>query len=93
MDQDATWYGSRPGPGDIVLDGNPAAPMEWGTAAPTFRAMPIVAKQSPISATAELLYSEPIICRLVMHWKRAPFGMLEAVASWFFSSSYAVVIY
>jgi len=24
IDQDATWYGSRPGQGDIVLDGDPA---------------------------------------------------------------------
>ena len=39
------------GPGHIVLDGDPAP-----TAAPPhFRAMPIVAKRSPTSATAELL--------------------------------------
>jgi len=39
------------GPGHIVFDGDPAP-----TAAPThFRPMPIVAKWSPISATAELL--------------------------------------
>jgi len=31
-------------------------PMETGTAAPTFRPMSIVAKRSPISATAELLF-------------------------------------
>jgi len=43
------------GPGDVVLDGDPALPTERGTAAPpTFRPMSIVAKQSPISATAEL---------------------------------------
>jgi len=36
------------GPGDIVLDENPAVP--------TFRAMSIVAKWSPISATAGLLF-------------------------------------
>ena len=24
MDQDATWYGARPQPGDFVLDGDPA---------------------------------------------------------------------
>ena len=35
------------GPGDIVLDGDPAPP--------TFQPMSIVAKQSLISATAELL--------------------------------------
>ena len=44
------------GPGDIVLDGDPAPPTERGTAAPpTFRRMSIVAKWSPISATAEHL--------------------------------------
>jgi len=48
------------GPGHTVLDGNPApAPKEkqkGGTAAPTFRLMSIVAKRSPMSATAELLF-------------------------------------
>ena len=40
-------------PGHIVLDGDPAP-----TAAPPhFWPMPIVAKRSPISATAELLFS------------------------------------
>jgi len=43
------------GPSDIVLDGDTAPPTERGTAAPTFRAMSIVAKRSPISSTAELL--------------------------------------
>jgi len=43
------------GPGDTVLDGDPSPPAEGGTAAPpTFRPMSVVAKQSPISATAEL---------------------------------------
>jgi len=41
------------GPGDIVLDGDPAPPQR-GTA-PNFRPMSIVAKQSTISATAEHL--------------------------------------
>ena len=58
MDQDATWSkGVGLGPGDIVLDGNPALPTEMGAAAPSFRPMSIVAKRSPISATAELLLS------------------------------------
>jgi len=45
------------GPGHIVLDGDPV-----GTQRPpqqplrTFRPMSIVAKRSPISATAELLF-------------------------------------
>jgi len=44
------------GPGHIVLDGDPAPPTERGTAAlPHFRPMSIVAKRSPISATAEFL--------------------------------------
>jgi len=37
-------------PDDIVLDGDPASPVERGTAAPTFRPMSIVAKRSPNSA-------------------------------------------
>jgi len=42
------------GPGHIVLDGDPAP-----TAAPRhFRPMPIVAKQSLFSATAELLLTQ-----------------------------------
>ena len=45
MDQDATWYGSKPnpGPGDVVLDGVVALPKR-GTA-PSFRSMSIVAKR------------------------------------------------
>ena len=46
LDQDATWYGGRPWP---------RRHCEGGTAAPNFRPMSIVAKQSPISATAEHL--------------------------------------
>jgi len=45
------------GSGDIVLDGDPAPPTEKGTVArPHFRPMSIVAKRSPISATAALLF-------------------------------------
>ena len=44
------------GPGDIVLDGNPAPPTERGTAAPTFRPVSFVVKLSPISATELLFY-------------------------------------
>jgi len=43
------------GSGDIVLDGDQLPAPKRGTAAPAFRPMSIVAKQSPISATAELL--------------------------------------
>jgi len=43
-------------PDHTVLDGDLASPTERGTAAPTFRPMSTVAKRSPISATAELLF-------------------------------------
>ena len=44
------------GPGDIVLDGDSAHPPPKGySPLPNFRSMFIVAKRSPISATAELL--------------------------------------
>ena len=44
------------GPGDIVLNGGQLPPPQKKrvTAAPNFRPMSIVAKRSPISATAEL---------------------------------------
>jgi len=48
MDHDATWYGSRPSPGHIVLDGDPAPPSprrKRGTAAP----MSIVATVAHLS--------------------------------------------
>jgi len=46
------------GPGHIVLDGDPATLPKRGTAAqPCFQPMSIVAKRSPISATAEDLLS------------------------------------
>jgi len=43
------------GTGHILLDGDPAPPPQRGTG-PSFRPMSIVAKGSPISATAELLF-------------------------------------
>jgi len=45
------------GPDDLVLDGDPAPAPKRGTAPRTFRSMSIVAKRSPISATAELLFT------------------------------------
>ena len=48
------------GPGDIVLDGDPA-PTKRGTAPPAFRPVSIVAKRSPISETAELVYSVAVV--------------------------------
>jgi len=44
------------GPGDIVLDGDPAPPKRGQPACPIFGPS-IVAKQSPISATAEHLFT------------------------------------
>ena len=52
MDEDTTWYGSRPPPRPHCI-GVPAL-RERGTAAPLFWAH--VWPRSPISATAELLY-------------------------------------
>jgi len=54
-DQDGTEVGLGPGHIVLELDGD-LAPTERGTAAPTFRPMSIVAKRSPISATAGLLF-------------------------------------
>ena len=48
------------GPDDIALDGDPAPTTERGTAAPTFRSVSTVAKRSPISAAAELLFGASI---------------------------------
>ena len=46
------------GPGDIVLDGDPAPLERKGTQQPpTFRLKSIVAKRSHVSARAELLYA------------------------------------
>ena len=44
------------GPGHSVLDGDQATLTERGTATPHFSVDGFVAKRSPISATAELLY-------------------------------------
>jgi len=57
MDQDAIGKEVGLGPGRIVLDGDPVGTQPRTAAAPHFRSMPIVAKRSPISATAELVFS------------------------------------
>jgi len=44
------------GPGHTVLVGHPVETQPPTAALPHFRPMPIVAKRSPVSATAELLY-------------------------------------
>jgi len=38
MDQDVSWYGGRPRPGHIVLDGDPAPPPRKGLSSPHFSA-------------------------------------------------------
>ena len=43
-------------PGHIVLDGDPVGTQPPTAAPPHFQPMPIVAKQSPISEIAELLF-------------------------------------
>jgi len=43
------------GPGDVVLDGDPAPAPQKGWQSPQFSAHIYVAKRSPISATAEHL--------------------------------------
>jgi len=56
------------GPGDIVLDGDPAPPQKKSTGSlPTFRPMSIVVKRSPISATAELLYCQSWLKTKTLH--------------------------
>jgi len=55
------------GLGDIVLDGDRASPTESSTASPTtFQPVSVVAKRSPISATAELLLK--VLDVKVLHW-------------------------
>jgi len=54
-------------PGHIVLNGDPVG-TEPPTAAPLhFRPMPIVAKRSPISATAELLQDMSMLILSMQH--------------------------
>jgi len=56
------------GPGHIVLDGDPVGTQPPTAATPHFRPMPIVAKRSPISATAELLLEYSIAIALAFHY-------------------------
>jgi len=58
VDRDATLYGGRPRPRQHCARWGLSYPAERDiVVAPTFRLVFIVAKRSPISATAELLYS------------------------------------
>jgi len=55
MDQDETGYGGRPYPGPHCVRWGPSSPSPKGHS-PQFRPMSIVAKRSPISATADHLF-------------------------------------
>jgi len=59
MDQDAIWYGGRLRPWPHCVTWGPSSPSPKGHSAPSnVRPMSVVAKRSPISATAEPLFSE-----------------------------------
>jgi len=63
MDQDAIWYGVRSRPRPHCVIWGPSLPQKSGHSPyPNFRPMSVVAKRSPISATAEHLfyYGRPI---------------------------------
>jgi len=76
MDQHATWYGGRPRPSRHCLRWGPSFPRK-GTQQPhTFRPMSIVAKRSPISATAELLSLSAFV-GLPWHIYREPYDKLQ----------------
>ena len=62
MDQGATWYRGRSRPRRRCVGWGPSSRTERGTAAPTFWSMSFVAKQSPISATAELVADWMPLC-------------------------------
>jgi len=85
MDKDATDpLGTEVGlgPGDIVLDGDPAPPprTERGQQhPPSFRPMSIVAKRSPISATAELLLARHSSLTVLIRVFYRPMPTSEAV--------------
>jgi len=69
MDEDATWYGSRPRPRPRYIRRGPSSPRERGTAAPSPLLGPcLLWPRSPIWATAEFLFL--IVClRLpVLRW-------------------------
>ena len=63
MDQDATGYGGKPRPKPYCVTRWPSSPKK-GTTAPSV-AKPIVAKRSPISATAEHLSTKDTCWRMI----------------------------
>jgi len=56
MDQDEIWYGDRPQSRPHYVRWGSSSPHQKEAQLHNFRLMSIVAKRSPISATAELLY-------------------------------------
>jgi len=60
MDQDATWYGVRSWPRRHYVKWGPSSPPQRKGHTPNFWPVSIVAKRSPISATAELLFLFPL---------------------------------
>ena len=62
MDQGVTWHGGRPRPKPhcVIWGSSSALPQKGAQQPPTFRSTSIVAKRSPISATAELLFHDMI---------------------------------
>ena len=63
MDHDSTWYEGRPRSRPHCVRWRPSTPPRKGHSSGTFRPISVVAKRSPISATAELL-----LC-LMLHQK------------------------
>jgi len=56
MDQDETWHAGRSRPRSHCIRWGLNYPLQKGGTVPNFWIMPIVAKRSPISATAEHLF-------------------------------------
>jgi len=69
MDENATWYGSRPRPRPHCVRREPSSPRESGTAASPLFGPCLLWPRSPISATAELLlrfFGLPFIKRFAL---------------------------
>ena len=81
------------GPGQIVLDGDPVGTQPPTAAPPHFRAMPIVAKRSTISATAELLliYSMVSVNRSIVSYNKYLVVVITVVVVFTARRSYAIV--
>ena len=77
MDQYASWYGGRPLPRPHCVRWGPSSPIpRKGQQSPSFRPESIVAKRSPISATAEHLLRLVLFCQLMFTFKRCQSGIV-----------------